>query len=116
MAQLIWTEPALSDLDAIADYIALDKPQAARDFVQLVFQRIEQLLSHPESGSKPKELRGSQYRQLVVPPCRIFYRIDSKHIYILHVMRGEMRLMKSSLKKRDKAIRGTQTPRVIHPE
>ena len=26
MAQVIWTEPALDDLDAIAAYIALDKP------------------------------------------------------------------------------------------
>ena len=30
MAEVIWTEPALHDLDAIADYIALDDPQAAR--------------------------------------------------------------------------------------
>lgn len=33
MAELIWTEPALSDLDTIADYIALDNPEAARDLV-----------------------------------------------------------------------------------
>jgi plasmid stabilization system protein ParE len=30
----IWTEPALNDLDAIADYIALDNPAAARDPVR----------------------------------------------------------------------------------
>ena len=28
MACLIWTEPAIADLEAIADYIALDKPDA----------------------------------------------------------------------------------------
>jgi plasmid stabilization system protein ParE len=43
MAQLNWTEPALSDLDAIADYIALDKPGAAKAFVQRVFSHIAQL-------------------------------------------------------------------------
>ena len=37
MAKVIWTEPALSDLDAIADYIALDNPKAAHDLVQRVF-------------------------------------------------------------------------------
>ena len=31
MVELIWSEPALQDLDAIADYIALDKPEAAPD-------------------------------------------------------------------------------------
>jgi len=30
MDRLIWTEPALNDLEAIAEYIALDKPDAAR--------------------------------------------------------------------------------------
>ena len=105
MAQLIWTEPALSDLDAIGDYIALDKAQAARDYVQLVFQRIEQLVTQPESGSTPKELRGSRYRQIIVPPCRIFYRFDGRRIYILHIMRGEMLFKKSRLANRDKEIR-----------
>jgi hypothetical protein len=27
MAKVVWTEPALSDLDAIADYTALDNPK-----------------------------------------------------------------------------------------
>jgi toxin ParE1/3/4 len=76
MAELIWTEPALSDLDAIADYIALDKPEAARQLVQRVFRHVEQLAEHPESGSRPNELRRSRYRQVVEPPCRIFYRYD----------------------------------------
>ena len=53
MAKVVWTEPALSDLDAIADYIALDKPNAARDLVQRVFSHVEQLAAHPKSGSEP---------------------------------------------------------------
>ena len=48
MAALIWTEPALQDIDAIADYIALDNPLAARELVQRVFQHVEQLQAHPE--------------------------------------------------------------------
>jgi toxin ParE1/3/4 len=85
MAQIIWTEPALSDLDAIADYIALDKPEAARRLVQRVFKHVEQLATHPKSGSVPPELRGSRYRQIVEPPCRAFYRYDGKRVFILHV-------------------------------
>jgi toxin ParE1/3/4 len=89
MAEIIWTEPALSDLDAIADYIALDKPEAARRLVQRVFERVEQLVTHPESGSVPRQLRGSRYRQIVEPPCRVFYRYDGERGFILHVTRGE---------------------------
>jgi toxin ParE1/3/4 len=33
MAEVIRTDPALSDLDAIVDYIALDNPDAAKILV-----------------------------------------------------------------------------------
>src|SRR5690242_9489395 len=89
MAKIIWTEPALSDLDAIADYIALDKPDAARRLVQRVFEHVEQLTTHPKSGSVPRELRGSRYRQIIESPCRVFYRYDGERVFILHVIRGE---------------------------
>ena len=74
MAEIIWTEPALSDLVAIADYIALDKPEAARRLVQRVFEHVEQLSTHPQSGSVPRELRGSRYRQIVEPPRKSHQR------------------------------------------
>ena len=100
MVEIVWTEPALNDLDAIADYIALDKPAAARELVQRIFSHVEQLGDHPDSGSKPAELPGSRYRQIVEFPCRVIYRHDSETIYILYVMRGERRLTKAALKKR----------------
>lgn len=99
MAQLIRTEPALSDLEAIADYIALDKPDAAKAFVQRVFSHIGQLQEHPQSGSIVRELPSSPYRQIVEPPCRIFYRFDEARIFVLHVMLGEMRLKKQRLQR-----------------
>lgn len=102
MAEVIWTEPALSDLDAIADYIALENPEAAKQFVQGIFKHVEQLATHPKSGSKPQELKGWRYRQIVEPPCRIFYREDGKRIYILYVMRSEQLLRKKLLQTRAK--------------
>ena len=106
MAALIWTETALQDLDAIADYIALDNPVAARVLVRRVLQHVEQLQAHPESGSLPPELRQSsrRYRQIVEPPCRVFYRYDrrSKNVFVLYVMRGEMRLPTRRLLKRSR--------------
>ena len=99
MAQIIWSEPALTDLDAIADYIAIDNPQAASNLVKRIFQHIDQLQDHPESGSKPHELRGSRHRQRIEPPCRVIYRHDKSHsqVFILHVMRSEQKLKRSKL-------------------
>ncbi len=102
MAEVIWTEPALQDLDVIADYIALDDPQAARGLVQRVFQHVEQLVKHPESGSRPPEMRQSRYRQIIEAPCRVFYRYDEARVFVLYVMRGEMRLRKTRLIIRDR--------------
>ena len=101
MARIIWTEPALQDLDRIADYISLDKPAAASRFVQRVFERIEQLSIQPKSGSVPAELKGTQYRQLVIPPARIFYRAQENTIYIIYVMRGERLFRNDDLLERD---------------
>jgi plasmid stabilization system protein ParE len=36
MAEVIWAEPVLSDLDVIGDCIALDNPEAAKVLVQNV--------------------------------------------------------------------------------
>ena len=97
MAEIVWTEPALSDLDAIADYIALENPGAAAALVKRVFAHIEQLVEHPDSGSRPEELKRSRYRQIVEPPCRIFYRHDKQQVFIVYVMRSERLLRKSHL-------------------
>lgn len=100
MAEIVWSEPALGDLDAIADYIALENPVAASDLVKRIFGHVEQLADHPESGSRPQELGRSRYRQIVEPPCRVFYRFDGHSVFILHVMRSERLLRKKYLASR----------------
>ena len=100
MAEIVWTEPALSDLDAIADFIALENPVAASELVKRVFAHVEQLADHPKSGSCPPELGRSRYRQIVEPPCRVFYRFDGRKVFILHVMRSERLLRKRQLSSR----------------
>ena len=106
MAEIVWTEPALSDLDAIADYIALENPAAAAALVQRVFQHVEQLEKFPQSGSKPLELKKSRYRQIVEPPCRVFYRYDGERVFVLYVMRSERLLRTGRLAARER----TKTP------
>jgi len=89
MAEVIWTSPALNDLNDIAEYIALSSIPAAKKLVQKVFNKISRLKNHPESGKRPQELVNLYYREVNVNPCRIFYKVDSDKVYILHVMRQE---------------------------
>lgn len=104
MAKIIWTEPALSDLDRIADYIALDNEQAAERLVERVFAHVEILEKHPESGSIPIEAPDKSYRQIIEPPCRIFYSYKKKIVYIVSVFRSEQRVKKSGLRLRNKSL------------
>jgi toxin ParE1/3/4 len=92
MAEVAWTEPALHELDAIAEYIALDNPAAARRLVSNIFDATERLEQFPQSGRIPPELPNSVYREVVVPPCRVFYREDESRVLVLYVMRDERQL------------------------
>jgi toxin ParE1/3/4 len=102
MARLIWTEPALHDLEIIAECIALDKPDAARRYVKKVFVAVEELERFPNAGSVPPEIRHLPFRQLVIPPCRIFCRVAGDHVFILYVMRAEQHFHEDMLEERGK--------------
>ena len=102
MAGIVWSDPALSDLDAIADYIVLENPAAASALVKRIFDHVGKLADHPESGNRPQELKRSRHRQIVEPPCRVFYRFDGQKVFISHVMRSERLLRKGQLAFRAK--------------
>lgn len=97
MACVIWTEPAIRDLEEIADYVALENADAARRLIQRVFDTAGRLEKFPLSGKRPKELPDGRYREIIVPPCRIFYRCAKDTVYVLHVMRSERMLRMESL-------------------
>lgn len=101
MVEIVWTEPALDDLDEIAEYIALDKFNAAQLLVRNVFERVDLLSHSPQSGRKVPELSPSKYKEVIVGPCRVFYRVTKDSVYILHVMRVERELRKYLLQDRD---------------
>ena len=99
MARLIWAAPALTDVNEIAEYIALDDRPAATRYVRKVFDTVDRLKQFPNSGRCLAELPDSRYREVVVPPCRVFYRAETESVYILHVMRSE-RLLRTHLLER----------------
>jgi toxin ParE1/3/4 len=94
MAEIIWTNPALDDFNDIAEYIALSNLLSAKKLVSKIFDKVERLEMLPESGKKPIELTSLNYREVIVNPCCIFYKIDNDKVYILHVMRQERDLRK----------------------
>ncbi len=94
MAQIIWTAPALENLDEIAQYIAVTNELAAKQLVASIFDKVKRLELFPESGKVPAEIPDLEYRELIANPCRIFYKIEADAVFILHVMRQERDLRK----------------------
>ena len=100
MAEIVWTDPALADLEAVAEFIAIENPAAASELVARILGHVEQLEAHPESGSRPSELgRSTRYRHIVEPLCRVFYRYDGSRVFVVHVMRTERLLRPGRLKR-----------------
>ena len=83
---------ALTQPDDFTEYIALDNPEAASHLPDRVFIATDRLAEFPDSGRRPPELVDSVYRELVVPPCRIFYRREEEYLYILYVLRQEQEI------------------------
>ena len=92
MDEIVWTEPALNDLDNIAEYIAVSNLVAAKKLVKEVFAKVDILEEYPKSGKSVSELPSLNYRELYVKPCRIFYKFEDNKAFTLHVMRHEQDL------------------------
>jgi len=99
MAQIVWTEPALADLNDVAEYVALDNLVAAKALVEAAFTAVERLVLFPDSGRVPPELPHLNYREVVENPCRIFYKQEEDTVFILFVMRSEQDLRKFLLSR-----------------
>lgn len=84
-----WAEIAEADLRSIIDYIRADNPQVARENLKKIKARAAKLVDFPQRGRIVPELRAQgivQYRELIVPPWRIIYRISENRVYVLSVI------------------------------
>ena len=87
--RIIWSPLATDRATEIAEYIALDKPSAAENWINTVFSKVEQLKSSPEMGRIVPEINNIQFRELMYGNYRIIYRLEKKQISILTVRHGK---------------------------
>ena len=85
MALIHWTETALKDIDAIAEFIALDSTFYARKFVNKLFATSIKLEKYSQIGKPVPELTGYDYRQIIFQKYRIIYRIENDDVFIISV-------------------------------
>ncbi len=86
---IIWTNVAENDLKNIIEYISVDGPQNALKILKKIKQKATNLYTLPERGRIVPELQDQgvlQYRELVIPPWRLIYRIAERKIFVLSVI------------------------------
>ena len=83
---VIWADVAENDLKETIEYIAADSPAAALKTLKQIQQKSSSLYALPERGRIVPELQDQGillYRELLVPPWRIIYRISEKQVCVL---------------------------------
>jgi len=86
--KVVWTEPAVCDLEKIDRYLRRRNPAAADKAGEAILSKVALLARHPQLGATWEEDDG--WRFLVMRPFRIFYRIltNKSVIEISHVRHG----------------------------
>lgn len=91
--KLVWSDPAVSDLEAIRDYIAHDSDRYAAQFVARIVEAAERLETFPELGRRvPEALDAVNVREVLFQSYRIIYRAESKRVLILAIVHGSRNL------------------------
>jgi len=90
--EVLLTEGAEQDLEAIHDYISeFDCVANAHYVLDEVMNVVESLSRFPERGSYPKELVGlgiKEYRQTFFKPYRVIYRVTGSQVIIYLIADG----------------------------
>jgi plasmid stabilization system protein ParE len=97
MAELIWTDHALTELEGIFDYIALDSSLYAQYTIQNILKASEILHTFPESGRHLPEFPNLPHRELLLGNYRIIYRYSAEQnsVNVVTVVHGS-RLLKET--------------------
>ena len=87
--EVIWSNRASKDLEHIIEYIATDSPYNSLQILKKIRDKASSLYRLPERGRVVPELQAQgirQYRELIMPPWRLVYRISQKSVYVLSVL------------------------------
>jgi Plasmid stabilisation system protein. len=87
--QVVWTSVAEDDLKGIIEYISVNSPRNALNILRKIKKKASSLYTLPERGRIVSELQDQgilQYRELIIPPWRLIYRIAERKTFVLSVI------------------------------
>jgi len=87
--QVVCAKAAENDLKEIIEFISAENPGNALKILKNIKEKASNLYTLPERGRVVPELQDQgilQYRELVIPPWRLIYRIAEHEIYVLSII------------------------------
>ncbi|MBB1284416.1 type II toxin-antitoxin system RelE/ParE family toxin [Flavisolibacter sp. BT320] len=96
MAQVKWTEQALKDVEEIGQYIEKVSFQYAKEQVEAIFEKVNQLENYPLSGRPVPELKDLTIRQLLCGNYRIIYEVETEEYPIILTVHHQSRLLENN--------------------
>ncbi len=97
MARIIWTNPALSDLNEIMEYIGRDSNHYARLFGERLVDSLDRLEMYPRCGRVAPEFESAtdlEIRQVIYGAYRILYIVRDDNCYICAIVHGSRDLLR----------------------
>lgn len=86
--KIIWSDEALSDIEALADYISKDSPYYAAAFIRDIIEASRTLDDFAHRGRIVPELNDPDIRELLIGNYRLIYRITKSEIIITTLVHG----------------------------
>jgi toxin ParE1/3/4 len=91
--EIVWTEPASTDLEEIVKYIMEDSPQGAERVANAILEKVETLKTFPQLGAIYPRARDKRVREVLSGKYRIFYRVldNAGRVEVLRIWHGVRR-------------------------
>ncbi len=83
---IVWTKPAVIDLEAIRDFISEDSEFYAQQVIENILSQAETLADMPHRCPLVPVISGTDIRHLLVHSYRIIYQVSEDRIVILTVI------------------------------
>jgi len=83
--KILFTGFAESQFIEYLEYIKKDNPDAAEKMRDKILSALKRLATFPESGRVVPEYPDLPYREVIIKPCRFFYRITNDAVIIVAV-------------------------------
>ena len=99
---VIWTHTAENDLLGIIEYIAQNSIENALSILENIKKQVSDLYFSPKRCRIVPELANqgiNQYREMIIPPWRVIYKISESSVYVLSVLNSRQNIEDILLKR-----------------